>query len=374
MTFGRRSPGSSSVAILAQEPFPVRTSPVFFPFTSFLVLPCPSVYNPVLVIPPDLMARTNDGADVPVSRYLLPLQIWVLLTVLFLTSMEQDTMQVRSKRKSMKSSYKLRSCRYSCRAFPDSKIASRRFPRQLPLMTRKLRILNKWSAVLQPVLPHWKRMQRLSPVDPDRQDLGIYSDIAMAPQPLGLSGPVALGHLMIIGIQDADLIPPQALLMNMREVQSYYDSHVNSTILELRGGSTLFGKGPTCQPTIDLLLSIVKPVPRRSGLYLNHEPNVKILLSDIKRKAIPYVIDSPSAAPIQISSCVNPNPLKTERLENNLQLCGGSWLTNSRFSSQRSARSQVLSILRIEETSLENLCSNLPPLEVDKHVCPWCSS
>ena len=294
MTFGRRSPGSSSVAILAQEPFPVRTSPVFFPFTSFLVLPCPSVYKPVLVIPPDLMAHTNDGADVPVSRYLFPLQIWVLLTVLFLTSMEQDTMQVRSKRKSMKSSYKLRSCRHSCRAFPDSKIASRRFPRQLPLMTRKLRILNKWSGVLQPVLPHWKRMQRLSLVDPDRQDLGIYSDIAMAPQPLGLSGPVALGHPMIIGIQDADLIPPQALLMNMREVQSYYDSHVNSTILELRGGSTLFGKRSNMPAdNRPCYYSIVKQVPRRSGLYLNHEPNVKILLSDIKRKAFNYVIDSP---------------------------------------------------------------------------------
>ena len=37
-------------------------------------------------------------------------------------------------------------------------------------------------------------------------------------------------------------------------------------ILELRGGSILFGKGPTCQPTIHMLQLIVKQVPRRSGL------------------------------------------------------------------------------------------------------------
>ena len=53
---------------------------------------------------------------------------------------------------------------------------------------------------------------------------------------------MALDHPMTIGIQDADLILPQALLMNMREVPSYYDSLVNSTTLELRSGSILFGK------------------------------------------------------------------------------------------------------------------------------------
>ena len=72
-------------------------------------------------------------------------------------------------------------------------------------------------------------MQRPSPVDPALQDLGTYSDIAVAPQSLGLSGPMALGHPMTLGIQDADLIPPQALLMNTREVPSYYNSLVNNT-------------------------------------------------------------------------------------------------------------------------------------------------
>ena len=67
---------------------------------------------------------------------------------------------------------------------------------------RKLRISNKWLAALQPVLPHWKRMQRPSPVDPARQDLGIDSDIVTVHQPLG---PMAQGHLMTIEMQDEDL-------------------------------------------------------------------------------------------------------------------------------------------------------------------------
>ena len=94
---------------------------------------------------------------------------------------------------------------------------------------RKSRILNKWLAALQPLLPHWKRMQRQSPVDPARQDLGIYSDTAMAPQPLGLSGLMAQGHLMTIEIQDDDMIRSQAPKMNNHEVPFYYGSLANNT-------------------------------------------------------------------------------------------------------------------------------------------------
>ena len=64
-------------------------------------------------------------------------------------------------------------------------------------------------------------MQLLVPVALIQQDLGICLDRVPAPQPLGLSGPMALDHLMTTGIQDADLILPQALLMNMRDVPSY---------------------------------------------------------------------------------------------------------------------------------------------------------
>ena len=74
---------------------------------------------------------------------------------------------------------------------------------------RKSRILNKCTAALQPVLPHWKRIQRPSPVDPAQQDLGKNSDMAMAPQPMGLSGPMAQDHLMT-EIQGEDLIRSQA--------------------------------------------------------------------------------------------------------------------------------------------------------------------
>ena len=40
----------------------------------------------------------------------------------------------------------------------------------------------------------------------------------------------------------------------------------------------------------------------------------------------------PSAAPTQLSQCINPDHLKTRRLENNLCRCGKSWLTSLKFS------------------------------------------
>ena len=89
------------------------------------------------------------------------------------------------------------------------------------------------------------------------------------------------------GSHDADLISPQALLMNMREVPSYYGSRVNSTILEIRNGSILFGKGPTYQPTINLSQFIARQAPCQPGLYLKQEPNVKTLLPDIKMMVSP---------------------------------------------------------------------------------------
>ena len=207
------------------------------------------------------MARASDGTDVPDSPSLPPLRIWVLLTALFLTAKEQDTVPVRWRRKSTKCSYRLRSCHYSFRAYPGSKIASKRFPTQWPRMMRKSQILNKLLAALQPVLPHWKRMQRSSPVDPARQDRGMYSDIAMAPQPLGLSGPVAQCHLMTIDIQDEDLIRSQAPKMNNREVPSYFDSLANNTSKELPNGSIPFGKSPICWRVTNLLEFIAKQVP-----------------------------------------------------------------------------------------------------------------
>ena len=117
-------------------------------------------------------------------------------------------------------------------------------------MMKKLRKSNKWLAALQPVLPHWKRMQRPSPAEVARQDLGKNSDTVMAPQPLG---PMDQDHLMTIEVRSVDLIRSLAQKMNTRDVPSCYDSLASSTTEGLRSGSILFGKNPTCQPTRDLV-------------------------------------------------------------------------------------------------------------------------
>ena len=101
---------------------------------------------------------------------------------------------------------------------------------------------------------------------------------------------------------------------------SYYGSHANNTTKGSRSGSIIFGKNPTCQPTINLLRFIVRQVPCRSGVYLKHEANVKTLLLDIKTMVSKLTV--PSAAPIHLSRCANPNHLKTGRSESNLRLCG----------------------------------------------------
>ena len=88
----------------------------------------------------------------------------------------------------------------------------------------------------------WRPVRPLAFAAPTRQDLRTYSDMVTAPQPLGLSGPMAQGHLMTIGIRDVDLIYFQALKTNMHRVPSHYGSHVNNTTLGLRIGSITCGK------------------------------------------------------------------------------------------------------------------------------------
>ena len=165
-------------------------------------------------------------------------------------------------------------------------------------------------------------MQRPSPVDPARQDLGIYSDKAMAPQPLGLPGPMAQGHLMTMEIQDEDLIRSQAPKMNNREVPFYCDSLANYTTKGLQSGSIIFGKNPICQHTKSLSEFFAKQVPCRSGLFLKHEPHFKTLLLEKNDDGIPCAINSRFCCTNTNILSANPNQLKTERLENNLRLCG----------------------------------------------------
>ena len=157
-------------------------------------------------------------------------------------------------------------------------------------------------------------MQPLALAVPTRQDLGTYLDKTMAPQPLGLLGPMALGHLMTTETQDEDLILSPAPKMNNHEVPSYFASLANKTSKGLQSGSIPVGKNPICQHTTNLSEFIAKQVLCRSGLYLKHEPNVKTLLLDIKMMVSPMQLTVPSAAPIQISLSANPNQLKTVRL------------------------------------------------------------
>ena len=106
-------------------------------------------------------------------------------------------------------------------------------------------------------------------------------------------GSTAQDHLMTTETQDADLMLHQTPLMNMREVPSCYGSHVNSTTLQLRSGSILFGKGPTYLPTKNLSQFIARQVPCRPGLYSKQEPNLKTLLPDIKMMVSPMKLTVP---------------------------------------------------------------------------------
>ena len=136
---------------------------------------------------------------------------------------------------------------------------------------------------------------------------------------------------------------------------------------------------PLCQHTTNLSEFIARQVLCRSGLYLKHEPNVKTLLLEIKMMVSHLQLTAPSTAPIQLSPSANPNPLKIERLKNNLHFCGESWLTSSKLSSliemtkvhsssQRLTLAHMSSASKIEETELENQCSNLLLLEA-ANIC-----
>ena len=219
-----------------------------------------------------------------------------------------------------------------------------------------------------------KRMQNPSPVDPARQDLGIFLDIAdgsTATGSLGSHGPGSSNDSRNYETQTWYVLKPPK--MNKHKVPFYHGSLANNTTKGLRSGSIIIQHASTT----NLSEFIAKQVLCRSGLFLKQEPNVTTLLLDIKMMVSPMQLTVPSAAPMQISLSANPNQLKTERLENNLRFCGKNWLTNLKFSSlvemtkvhsssQRSILARMFSASKIEETGLENLCSNLLPLEADK--------
>ena len=91
---------------------------------------------------------------------------------------------------------------------------------QWHLSQTKFRTLNSLLTVSQLVPQPWRPVRPLFQAVLARQDLGN-SDIAMAPQPLSLSCPMAQDHLMTTETQDADLIP----------FSSPEDEHARSAVL-----------------------------------------------------------------------------------------------------------------------------------------------
>ena len=86
--------------------------------------------------------------------------------------------------KSTKCPYRSRKCHCSCKAYPESKIASIRSPSQWPLPRPELQTWNKLLAASQLALLHWKQVQFPTQVSADHPlDLSFYLDKLMAPQP-----------------------------------------------------------------------------------------------------------------------------------------------------------------------------------------------
>ena len=166
--------------------------------------------------------------------------------------------------------------------------------------------------------------------------------------------------------------------MNNHGVPSYFDSLANNTTKGSQSGSITFGKNPACQHMTSLSEFIAKQVPCRSGLFLQHEANVKTLFVG-KNVGMPYAINSPFCCANAAITVRQSKSIEDREIGKQFGLCGENWLTNSNFSSlmemtkvhsssERSMLVHNFSAFKIEETELENQCSNLPLLEVDTHL------
>ena len=319
--------------------------------------------------------RRNKCADISDQPLL---RILVLLMVLAPTSMVwAPALEVQRMKSSMLS---FRNLYTSKRRSRKSLLLRIGCPAWIHVSRKHLEILRldlqRWNRISAPSLHVCANLRHMHPqheMYPLRHDPGLQLNKLTAPKP---QGPMAQDHLMTTETQDAGLILTLVPKMNRHEVPSYYGSHANKTTKGLRSGSIIFVKNPTCQPTTNLSEFIAKQVLCRPDSYLKHEPNVRTLWPNIKTMVSHTKLTAPSAAPQQLSRCVNPNQLKTGRSESNLRLCGGCWPNSSKFSSlmemtkvhlssQRSTPAHKSSASKIEESGSENLCSNLPPLEVD---------
>ena len=164
------------------------------------------------------------------------------------------------------------------------------FTKTLGILRLDLQRWNRTSALSLHVCARSRHLRPQHQMYPVRHDPGFQVNRLTAPQP---QGPMAQDHLTTKGRRDAYLTFPQALLMNMREVPSYYDSHVNSTMLEVRSGSIFFGKSPTYLPTINLLRFIARQGPCRSDLYSETRGKRQHLNARYEDDGIPYSINRP---------------------------------------------------------------------------------
>ena len=204
--------------------------------------------------------------------------------------------------KSMKCSYKLRSCRYSYRTYPGSKIASKRFPRQWPRMMRKSR-----TNIEQMVS---SLAARVTTLETNATFVSSGSGSARSWNILGRSDDsTATGSFRYHGPGSSD--DSSNTRRGLDTFSSPEDEQARSAVL-LRFPFEQYHKGITKwinnlweesnMPAFNNLSEfIAKQVLCRSGLCLKHEPHVKTLLRDIKMMVSPLQLTVPSAAPIQKS-------------------------------------------------------------------------
>ena len=151
-------------------------------------------------------------------------------------------------------------------------------------------------------------------------------------------------------IQDVDLILLQALKTNMHGVPSHYDSHVSNSTLELRIGSTTFGKNQTFQSITNLSEFIAKQVPCRPDSYSKQEPNVRTFVAGYKDDGIPYEFNIPFCCAKTAISVRQSKSLEDREIGKQFAPFVESFgrtameMTKVHLSSQRSTPAQVLSI------------------------------
>ena len=152
-------------------------------------------------------------------------------------------------------------------------------------------------------LPFWKQVHPLAPAASTRQDLGMCSDTVTAPQPLGLSGPMAQGHLMT----------ERNTRRRLDTFSSPEDEHARSAVLlqfdcdQYHTGVTnwINSEAKSNMPAYDKPVRLhCKTDPCQSDTYSKQEQNVRTLWSKIKMMVSPtkLIVHFAQAEPISLSA------------------------------------------------------------------------